>query len=321
MWLVFMAVLYSLNRFVFKPTFKLLDQREGNTEGLKQKALKAADETKKGIWTYEQALAETRLYGATEREETLKQARIREREIIDAARVVCEKKIAELRGEINKEKEGATLQLHSLVRGLADHIFNKVLEKKILISFFMALSFLFYSPSLYAGEGHEGGKHSTAPALADLYNGINFFILLLLLFFLLKKPVKEFFGHRSAAIRMEVDEAKKLYDAAIKENEAITKRLKGLEEEMKKLQASIKEESEAERAKILEQADLYAENLKGDAHKLAEGELKKAKEELKEMAASLSRELVEKRLREELSTTDQQNLVKSSIEKIKRAPL
>lgn len=130
----------------------------------------------------------------------------------------------------------------------------------------------------------------------------NFLVFFILLVVLLKKPLKEFFASRAATIRVSVEEAKKFHTQALKEYQEINHKLKKADEEMADLIKTFKEAGETQRNKMTSQAKELAQKIEQDTQKLAEVELKKAKESLKEtaieMATKLGREMVEKRITE-----------------------
>lgn len=144
----------------------------------------------------------------------------------------------------------------------------------------------------------------------------NFLVFFILLVVLLRKPLKEFFASRAANIRTSVEEAKKFHTQALKEYQEINHKLKKADEEMVTLIKTFKEAGETQRNKMTSQAKELAQKIEQDTQKLAEVELKKAKESLKEtaieMATKLGREMVEK----EMSQKDKEKLTQSYLRQL-----
>lgn len=182
-------------------------------------------------------------------------------------------------------------------------------------SVFMATLFVF--SSLAHAVEEEAHKGNPGPSIGTLYHAINFLILVTLLFVLLRKPVKNFFEARAKLVGKAVEEARKAHQLAWNQHEEINKKLKNLEDESRRIMASFREEGEEEKKKLLSQVQIFAEKMKQDAALIADGEIKRAKEELKEMAIGLSKDLARKIIKEELQSDDQDRLTKHYLEGLK----
>ena len=79
---------------------------------------------------------------------------------------------------------------------------------------------------------------------------------------------------------------------------------------------NFKENGEAEKIKIIEQAREYSEKLKEDAKKIADSELKRAKEELKLATVGMARDLAEKSLKEAVKSEDETRLVQEFLKQV-----
>ncbi|MBI2341016.1 MAG: ATP synthase F0 subunit B [Deltaproteobacteria bacterium] len=174
------------------------------------------------------------------------------------------------------------------------------------------------SPKLALAVEEAVHHGNPGPGLDLVFREINFLILIAVLFFLLRKPVKEFFKHRSATLKGEVEEAKKLNSEARKQHEEISHRLKKVEQETQGLVDSFKKDGEMERGKLLEQARVYAEKIREDAKKIAENEVKKAREDLKEMTVELARNLAQKSIEREMTDADSDRLTKNYVERLRK---
>lgn len=165
-----------------------------------------------------------------------------------------------------------------------------------------------------AADGHHGNP---APDLDLLLREFNFLIFAVLMFFLLRKPVKEFFAARASSIRHSVEGARRTHEQAVVQNEEIQTRLKNLERETSALIQKFKHEGELEKRRIVEQAHEMAEQIRADTARVAEMEVLKAKQELKDTVIILSRDLAEKSIRNELSDADDERLSQNYVKKLK----
>ncbi len=181
---------------------------------------------------------------------------------------------------------------------------------------FLSMLLLLVSPAFALAE--EASHGGSGPSMSTLYSFINFTILVVALYKLLKQPLTDFFKARAEAIRQGVEEGSLVYAAALKQQEELKARLSRLEADSKMMMDSFKAEGEAERKRMLEQASALAQKIKDDAKRLADGEVKKGKEELREAAIALARELAERRLTQELKDDDQERLARGYVERMKR---
>ena len=130
MWLLFAVVFVVLNRLVFGPTLKLIEERKKATDSLTEQANALLGVNQRQVKQYEEALTQARSKASQEREKIIHQAREEERGLIEGARreIECELKI--LKEKIGQEKGRVLSQLESSAQELAREMVNKVLERK-----------------------------------------------------------------------------------------------------------------------------------------------------------------------------------------------
>lgn len=150
-----------------------------------------------------------------------------------------------------------------------------------------------------------------------VFREINFLIFVVLMFFLLRTPVRDFFAARSRKLRSEVDSANQAYAASLKESQEITKRIKNLDLETEALMRSFQEDGELARGRILERAHEFQTKLREDAEHIADSELKKAKEALKEVTITLTRELSEQMIARDMNDEDEERITKNYLTRLK----
>lgn len=147
---------------------------------------------------------------------------------------------------------------------------------------------------------------------------LNFVLFVGLLFYFLKKPLGGFWTNRSHQLKLEMEEANRLKQEAGQRYDALQTRLSQMEEEMARLVTSLKEEGELEKKKIIEEGEKLSQRMKSDAEKIAAQEVRRAKEALKAQSVSLSIELAERLIRDEIDESDQKRLTEHYLRDLER---
>ncbi len=108
-----------------------------------------------------------------------------------------------------------------------------------------------------------------------------------------------------------------LYSAdAEAELERLRRRLEGFDAEARELVAVATEAAEGERSRALERAAAAAERLRGEARRVADQEVKRARQELRAEAAELATALAGEILREVMTPDDDKRLVNDFIDRV-----
>ncbi|MEK6726395.1 MAG: ATP synthase F0 subunit B [Deltaproteobacteria bacterium] len=141
------------------------------------------------------------------------------------------------------------------------------------------------------------------------YRFINFAILLIVLYKVAAKPLRDFIASRSEGIRKALDEARLAREEAEKRYKEYQEKMGKLTDEAKTLKDSIVEEGNKEKARIVEEANTAALRIKEQAQFLAEQEIKKARQVIKEETANLIVEMTEEKLKREIKGFDQEKLI------------
>lgn len=182
------------------------------------------------------------------------------------------------------------------------------------------LSLTFFASSVALAVQETNGLHhgNPGPSLDTAFRIANFAMLAVILFFLLRKPVAEYFANRSAALKMSVDEAGEAYAVALRQNGEMAKRLENLEKESREMLKTFRQEAESEKVRLINQAVVFSERLKEDVKKIAVGETRKAREELKGMAIAMSKNIAEQIIKKEMTEDDCNRLAGNYLERLKR---
>jgi F-type H+-transporting ATPase subunit b len=158
-------------------------------------------------------------------------------------------------------------------------------------------------------EFFESGMH---------WNLINFAIFVGVLFFFLKKPVKEFWASREGEIRFAIEEAERVSREAKNQYDDLKGVLARLDAETRALILSLEREGEMEKKQLTDDGLKRAERLKQDSRRIIEQEERKARETLKEQAASLALETAQKMIQENFQDQDQTRIADQYIAGLER---
>lgn len=190
--------------------------------------------------------------------------------------------------------------------------------KRIISNLVLFILFWLMTVPVWA-SGSEHGHGVAGPGKAFLYAVVNFVLLLLALYFLLKKQAVTFFRDRALTTRMTMDKAQKVYAETQQRLTEIEGRLKNADQEGKNLIQAVKNESEAERQNILKSARDVAERLQNDTQRIAEQEVRRAKEMLKVEAVRVAMELAGQEVKNQLTPEKQKHLSGEFVTLIQKA--
>lgn len=152
-------------------------------------------------------------------------------------------------------------------------------------------------------EGHgEEHEDSLSPAkLKDFFwRTVNFIALMIILIKFLAKPIGSGLVGRQQHIKDELDDLKAKRDEAERSYKEFEARLAGMEKEMDKVVEKAIAQAENEKARIIEDAERAAEDIKRQAEAAVQAELVKTRRllrnEVADQAAAMAEELIVKNL-------------------------
>lgn len=148
------------------------------------------------------------------------------------------------------------------------------------------------------------------------YRVLNFAALIFILLYFLKKPAVNFFNNRRETIRAELEEleAKRIeVERAYKESEA---KMGSLEASAREIVAEAIRQGEAERERILVEAERAAVNMKRQAELAVQHELTMAKSKLKSEIAEEAAKAAEELVRQHLQPADEAKMIAGYLEKV-----
>ena len=179
----------------------------------------------------------------------------------------------------------------------------------------MSVVEFFMTAQAWASAAAEAEHH--APSINDIWFPLaNFLIYAFILVKFAFPLVRDFLRSRRDEVVSTISQAsakKQAAEALVNEYRA---KLAGLETEVQSILASLRQEGERERNRVVSEAQATAVKIKEDASFLAEQEVKmarqKLREEMAELAAATARPLVERNL----SSADQTRLADDFIQTI-----
>ncbi|MDQ1240474.1 MAG: F-type H+-transporting ATPase subunit b [Thermodesulfobacteriota bacterium] len=166
----------------------------------------------------------------------------------------------------------------------------------------------------YAAGGGEGASPWDAWMLS--WRVINTVALIALLVYLLKKPLADFFAERRNKIGRDLEEAREQRDKAERTIEEYKQKLAGMEAELEKMRVELKKSAEAEKDKVLGNAERMSNAMVESARIAAEQELRNAKITLKNEAVDMAVQLAEALIREKINEDDRKRIVEDYLVKV-----
>ncbi len=125
----FLVLLIILNKLLFQPILKVMDEREAETEGKEQAARDMEQESDEIEKTYREKLRQAKIEASGKKNEIKALGQEEEGKILSAARQEGDSAISKVRGEIAAEAEAAKEDLLNQAKGMSELIFEKLLGR------------------------------------------------------------------------------------------------------------------------------------------------------------------------------------------------
>jgi F-type H+-transporting ATPase subunit b len=180
--------------------------------------------------------------------------------------------------------------------------------------------FLFLLPTVtLAAEG--GGEHGSGGLISLdkslIVQVINFVILLIILQKFLYKPLLAKMEERTSAIKRSLDEAQAARAEAVRQQEENAAQLRAAYAEAAAIRDQALREAEEAGRKQLEAAQAQSRKLVEDTKAQLEGEIRRAREELRRETTDLALAVAEKLVRRTLREEDHRKIVADAIAGLK----
>jgi F-type H+-transporting ATPase subunit b len=188
----------------------------------------------------------------------------------------------------------------------------KVLRTTLILM--ALLSVVCVSVGLASGDGHAEDSPWTTSKL--LWRVINSIALVVLLVYFLKKPLVSFFSERTEQISKDLDSAREQRESAEKLIKEYELKIAGMAQELERMRSELASLAEAERQKVVVNADQMATKMVESAKVTAEQEVRKARIALKNEAVELAVQMAEAMIREKITEDDRRTIVEDYLAKV-----
>jgi len=181
------------------------------------------------------------------------------------------------------------------------------------------VSLLLVVPAM-AGAAESGGDHGGGLISVDkslIVQFVNFFILLFILQRLLYKPLLAKMEERTSAIKASLDQAQAARAEALRQQEENEAKLRAAYAEAAAIREQAIKEAAEESRKHIEAAQAQARKLVDDTKAQLDGEIRRAREELRREVSDLAVGVAEKLVRRTLRDDDHRRIVAEAIAGIK----
>ena len=171
------------------------------------------------------------------------------------------------------------------------------------------------------GEGHGDG-HGELTLRSVFANPefqgtlVNFTVLVLLIAWVIRKKGNPALAARRAEVEKELAEAKRLRAEAEARHMETATRLEKLDQEMVEIRADMIKAGEAERDRIVAQAEEKAARMRKDTTFLIEQQIKQLRKDLTRQAASAAVVAAEELLQKSTTESDQDQLAESYLNRL-----
>lgn len=158
--------------------------------------------------------------------------------------------------------------------------------------------------------GYVDHLHSFALLLnPGIPKAVNLAIFLGVLYYLLRKPTREFFANRYAAVRARLEHAAREKEMAEAKMVELDERLNRLDDELGNIKSQTEQEAVAERTRIEAEMEQEIEKIKSTAKREIESAKQIAMSDLREYAATKAVDLAEQMIRREMRPEDDAKLL------------
>ncbi|MDH4227244.1 MAG: hypothetical protein OEV59_05775 [Deltaproteobacteria bacterium] len=309
----FIVLMFVLNGVLFQPVMRVLEERKKRTEGAVAAAIATEADVTKGHKDYELKLKEAAIKAQEERNAVRIAASKVEAELLDKAKKAAQEEILRQRVELASNKDAAVKTLKDETKSFSKSIAEKLLDRNIASA---VIAFLLLStPAVaLAGGGGGGEAHVDTSIYWKVFNFILLAILVIYCYFKFGKPALE---KRSEDIRRMIEDADKRKAEAEAKLREYNEKIAGLDAKVSSIRENIRLEAEAEKKRMLKDAEEAAEKIKKLAKSAAEQEMNRARLEIRKEISNLAVDMARDILGKEIKDEDRERLTKNYIDKLR----
>ena len=309
----FFVLLFILNRLLYTPIQKVLEEREQSIDGTLREAETIETNLEEKLAAYDKRIQEAKVKAQEERARVRQEGVDREREIIEEVRKSTAEEMERVDREISRNTVDAMTRLKEESGGLASAVAEKILGRHVA-----SLLIIIGVPLIASvAFGVEGGEHGGGGEGGMLWKVINFILLAVGIYIVWVKFIKGMLAGRREGIRKAIEEAKLARDEAERKAAEYEKKLALLDSSVEEIFQELRKEGEAEKENLIKEAQKSAEKIKEQAKVSADQEIKKANEYIKGEIARLAVDMAGEVLKREVKPSDQQRLIDESLDTIR----
>lgn len=181
------------------------------------------------------------------------------------------------------------------------------MKRAALLSLFAALTL----PALAHADNGEAFTLNDLLSNTQFWGSVvNTVLLLGIVWWFTRKKIATAMQERRASIADQLEEAKKLHEAAEKRHAEYKERLAHLDKELADLKASILRTGESERDRLIKEAEEKAERMRGETRGMIDSRLRQLEKDLHEEAIKMAIDAARAELESKTSGDDQTRLAK-----------
>lgn len=181
------------------------------------------------------------------------------------------------------------------------------MNRAALLSLFAALTL----PALASADNGEAFTINDLLSNTQFWGSVvNTALLLGIVWWFTRKKIATAMQERRASIADQLEEAKKLHEAAEKRHAEYKERLAHLDKELADLKASILRTGESERDRLIKEAEEKAERMRGETRGMIDSRLRQLEKDLHEEAIKMAIDAARAELESKTSGDDQTRLAK-----------
>jgi F-type H+-transporting ATPase subunit b len=164
-----------------------------------------------------------------------------------------------------------------------------------------------------------GAEHHTPSISEVIFPALNFLIYAFIIIKFALPPVRSFLKSRRDEVVATMAQASAKKAAALALVDEYKAKLAALDQQVRSLQATLRDEGERDKAKLVGEANAMAAKIKADASILADQEVKMARQKIREDMAIQAEATARALLQRNLSVDDQNRLADEFIQSIGQA--
>ena len=175
---------------------------------------------------------------------------------------------------------------------------------------------LILSPGNFVQSLLAAEEVASASPLDFVWKVVNLLILIGIIYWFARKPVSSALRKSAGNARNQLEESRRMEEKSMTQMKQMREKLTGLEKETKAMVEKAKQEASAEKERIIEEGKKEIERMRKQARFSMDQEYRKAEYRLRQWLAAESVKLAEEKLKQEMSGTRQNKLVKEYLDQL-----